>query len=718
MTDRTFLRFAALAAALLIVPAAAFAQAEAESPKAASLTVSPEEITLTAGDTAQIETTVLDADGNEMEAELLYLPLYGQFWNLEMRTWGFNIFKVSREGEVSTRRPGEYAVMVRVVGSGPDPSARDSDAEGYVEQRIPLTILPRPVVSLNVTAEGPLYAGTEVTVRAEPLDDAGTVVEGLDVGWMSSDDAVAMPVARPPTIERTRTRGVLALGAAGPVTITATAGAATAEMSLEVAPNPVAKMVLTADRSTARTGDVTHVDVAMTDSGGSAVEGVPVGFSVSAITDAMGMGGPSSGLITQDGRFVADLPGVYTVVTRTGQVSASTVIRVAERGVRRPIELVGHGRVKDRATSDLWVWEAPNGRDYAMTGTHSAAGHAYIWDVTDPENLEMVDVVHVDARTVNDVKISEDGATAVISREGASNRRNGLVLLDVSDPGTGVTKLAEYDDQLTGGVHNTFIHAGHVYALSGGRRFDIINIEDPSVPHRVGSFALDNPARSIHDVWVVDGIAYSANWSDGVAVIDVGGADKGGTPQDPKLVGQFPFPTGWNHAVYPYRSVSTGKFYIFAGDEAARTGRYSPLAEIGTGTPGYDDEPTRWRGWIHILEWDENFEAPPRLVGRYEVPEAGSHNIWIEDDVMYVAFYNGGLRVVDVSGELLGNLYRQGREIARFLPLDPEGFLPNAPQVWGAQPHKGIIYFSDRNSGLWAVRLGDLPEETTTDAQQ
>ncbi|MCY4626294.1 MAG: hypothetical protein OXE58_01845, partial [Acidobacteria bacterium] len=463
---------------------------------------------------------------------------------------------------------------------------------------------------------------------------------------------------------------------------------------------------------------VTHVDVAMTDSGGSAVEGVPVGFSVSVITDAMGMGGPSSGLITQDGRFVADLPGVYTVVARTGQVSASTVVRVAERGVRRPIELVGHGRVKDRATSDLWVWEAPNGRDYAMTGTHSAAGHAYIWDVTDPENLEIVDVVHVDARTVNDVKISEDGATAVISREGASNRRNGLVLLDVSDPGTGVTKLAEYDDQLTGGVHNTFIHAGHVYALSGGRRFDIINIEDPSVPHRVGSFALDNPARSIHDVWVVDGIAYSANWSDGVAVIDVGGADKGGTPQDPKLVGQFPFPTGWNHAVYPYRSVSTGKFYIFAGDEAARTGRYSPLAEIGTGTPGYDDEPTRWRGWIHILEWDENFEAPPRLVGRYEVPEAGSHNIWIEDDVMYVAFYNGGLRVVDVSGELLGNLYRQGREIARFLPLDPEGFLPNAPQVWGAQPHKGIIYFSDRNSGLWAVRLGDLPEETTTDAQQ
>ena len=387
-----------------------------------------------------------------------------------------------------------------------------------------------------------------------------------------------------------------------------------------------------------------------------------------------------------------------------------------ERGARRPIELVGHGRVSDRSTTDLWVWEAPNGRDYAMTGTYSAAGHAYVWDVTDPANLEIVDVVRVDARSVNDVKVSEDGATAVISREGASNRRNGLVILDVSDPAVGVLKIAEYDDRLTGGVHNTFIHDGHVYALSAARRYDIINIEDPAAPRRVGSFALDNPARSIHDVVVRDGIAYSANWTDGVAVVDVGGAGRGGTPQEPRLIGQFPFPTGWNHTVYPYRSVSTGKFYIFAGDEAARSGpNFSPEPAVGTGTPGYENEPHRWRGWIHILEWDEDFESPPRLVARYEVPEAGSHNVWVEDDVMYVAFYNGGLRVVDVSGELLGNLYRQGREIARFLPLDPEGFVPNAAQVFGAQPHKGTIFFSDMNSGLWAVRLGEPPDEETTD---
>ena len=314
----------------------------------------------------------------------------------------------------------------------------------------------------------------------------------------------------------------------------------------------------------------------------------------------------------------------------------------------------------------------------------------------------IIDTVHVDARTVNDVKISEDGRIAVISREGASNRRNGIVVLDVSEPQVGVRILSRYDDELTGGVHNIFVHDNHVYALSAGQRYDIINIEDPKKPHRVGRFALDNPDRSIHDIVVKDGIAYSANWNDGVVVVDVGGGGRGGSPTNPVKMGSHPFPTGWNHAIYPYQSVSTGKFYIFAGDEAARTGRFSPRSEIGTGTPGYEGESARWRGWIHILSWDPGGE--PEIVARYEVPEAGSHNIWIEDDIMYVAFYNGGLRVVDVSGELMGNLYRQGREIARFLPFDPEGFVPNSPQVWGAQPHKGVIFFSDYNSGLWAVR--------------
>ena len=63
-------------------------------------------------------------------------------------------------------------------------------------------------------------------------------------------------------------------------------------------------------------------------------------------------------------------------------------------------------------------------------------------------------------------------------------------------------------------------------------------------------------------------------------------------------------------------------------------------------------------------------------------------------------------QVLDVSGELRGDLYRQGREIARLWTGDPDGYRANLPFAWGAQPHNGLIFFNDINSGLWITKLG------------
>jgi hypothetical protein len=87
------------------------------------------------------------------------------------------------------------------------------------------------------------------------------------------------------------------------------------------------------------------------------------------------------------------------------------------------------------------------------------------------------------------------------------------------------------------------------------------------------------------------------------------------------------------------------------------------------------------------------------------MPEYGTHNMWVEDDILYQAYYEGGARMVDVSGELMGNLYTQGREIAVFKAHDPAGWIANAPAAWSVIPHKGNIFFSDNTSGLWAIRL-------------
>ena len=118
------------------------------------------------------------------------------------------------------------------------------------------------------------------------------------------------------------------------------------------------------------------------------------------------------------------------------------------------------------------------------------------------------------------------------------------------------------------------------------------------------------------------------------------------------------------------------------------------------------------RGIAHVV--DVTDINNPRKVAEYPVPESGAHNMWVEDDIMYMGYYNGGGRVIDVSGELRGDLYRQGREIARLWAGDPEGFKVNLPFTWGAQPHKGLIYFNDVNSGIWIVKLGAPNEKGST----
>ena len=115
------------------------------------------------------------------------------------------------------------------------------------------------------------------------------------------------------------------------------------------------------------------------------------------------------------------------------------------------------------------------------------------------------------------------------------------------------------------------------------------------------------------------------------------------------------------------------------------------------------------KGWVHFIEFDD--PEHPSEVARYKIGDFGVHNYWIDEEheILYVGYYQGGLRVLDISGELLGDLYAQGREIGRFYSDDPDGYIPNSPMVWGPQPYKGNIFFSDFHSGLWAVKL--LPRE-------
>ncbi len=522
-----------------------------------------------------------------------------------------------------------------------------------------------------------VYKGTPVQFKYTVLDKAGLTRTDIRVQLSSSDEQIA-------TVDPF---GYIHSRKEGKVNITAKAGDIENTISVNVVKNPVANLELEVDNNEGRTGDVFHFTARAIDDNGRVVENIPLRYSFDGMADDVSTS--ASGLIRQDGSFVADKAGLYTVTVTAGVASAQKTLRIIPRNVKRKIETVGQGTVSEKFTSDLWVWEGQDGRDYAVTGTWSADGTAYFWDVTDPANIERIDSIRVDARTVNDVKVSEDGNVTVISREGASNRKNGLVILDTSNP-RDVKIHATYDKNLTGGVHNVFVDKGYVYALSAGQKYYVIDIKDPKNPKAVSKFELDTPGHSIHDVWVQDGIAYSSNWSDGVQLVDVGNGIAGGSPENPVQFASYTYPSGDNHAAFPFKSKSTGKFYVIAGDEVF------PYGENGSYLAG---------GYLHMIDFTDLDN--PKEVARFEVPFAGSHNFWVDEETetLYATFYNGGVRIVDISGELMGDLLAQGRQINFFMPGDPNGYIPNMPQTWGAQLHKGYLFYSDMHSGLWVSKV-------------
>ena len=475
----------------------------------------------------------------------------------------------------------------------------------------------------------------------------------------------------------------------GDATIMANFDGATDKIDINIQKNPVSELNLISDNSNVKTGDVVNFDIIALDKKGNEIKNMPVEFSFTG--KSFDKSNLASGLVLEDGRFVGDIPGKYIISARVGNIISSKIINVFPRNVRREVVSVGEGLVNDKHTSDFWVFEGVDGKDYAVTGTWGADGKAYFWDVSNPSNLKKIDSVQVDARTVNDVKVSQDGKICVISREGASDRKNGIILLDVTNPGD-VKIISTYTKNLTGGVHNVFIDNNHIYALSNGERYYILNIDNPLEPLEVGMFEVGKEGQAIHDVWIENGIAYSSNWRDGVYLVDVGNGIAGGSPSNPVSFGNYSYDSGAHHATFPYKSKSTGKFYTVLGDE---------IFPKGVNPNGTNET----AGFLHFVDFTDT--KNPKEVAKYELPTHGSHNFWIKDDILYVAMYTGGLRIVDISGDLLGDLYKQGREIGYLLTGNPNGYIPNDTMVWGAQLYKGHVFYSDFNSGLGAAKVLD-----------
>jgi len=639
-----------------------------------SIKIAKGPFTMEIGDEFQFQASVVDENGNEVLGRDIF------FYSKNRRA----VSVVDSTGMAKAIKHGEYGIIV---------ISPNEDEEGYVREEFIVVVNPAPIASVQIgEIPSEIYAGTTIPLSLTIIDKAGFERTDVEIKITSSNEK---------SVQIAPFHKLLATNK-GKSTIVAEVEGIEGKVNVNVVDNPITRITLVSNAIEGRTGDVFYLEAKALDKNGNPVNDAPLSFSFAG--ESYDISAAASGMVTADGKFVADEPGLYTITVSSGPAAASITISAAPREVSRKIELVGQGTVNTKHTSDFWIWEGVDGKDYGVTGTWGADGTAYFWDVTNPAAVILIDSIKVDARVVNDVKVSEDGKICVISREGASDRKNGLIILDVSNPAD-VTIISTFSEKLTGGVHNVFIDNGYVYALSAGRKYYTINIKDPKNTHIVGEFELDTPGHSIHDVWIEDGIAYSSNWSDGVQLVDVGNGIAGGTPENPVQFASYAYPSGSNHAAFPYHDKKTGKFYVIAGDE-----------EFPYGLDPDSRKPGRAAGYLHVIDFTDL--ENPKEVAWFQVSFAGSHNFWIEDDILYAAFYNGGVRVVDLSGELLGDLNRQGREIAWIVPEDPDGYVANAPFTWGVQPHKGHIFYSDWNSGLWAAKLEPVvPKDTKIESR-
>ena len=418
---------------------------------------------------------------------------------------------------------------------------------------------------------------------------------------------------------------------------------------------------------------------------------------------------PGSGDIGDDGSFVANVPGTYRVMATFAGRTAEAVVTVSARDVRRPTTLVGRLPIKGAAAE---FWLHPDGKHGYLT---TIGDRIYAIDLSDPAKPAITDSVVVDARTINDLMTTEDGKYGVLTREGASNRKNGIVVLSFEDPAH-PKQIAEFTETVTGGVHSTFIYQGYVYLTddaTGSMR--VIDIRDPYKPRQVARWETPRaPAgRTLHDIDVKDGLAYLSYWNDGLVILDVGNGMKGGSPENPMLVSQLKYDL---NALYRDVEAVGGPGFIRGTHTAWRAGKYvfvgdevfsaKPRATEGGGVIGLG----RAYGRLHVV--DVSDVEHPKSVAYYEPKDGGTHNVWVAGDTLYLGDYQGGLRVLDISGELRGDLLTQGREIAHVVTGDKQGTVPNAANAWGAIYRDGYIYVPDINSGLWIVKVDSKSELT------
>ena len=324
-----------------------------------------------------------------------------------------------------------------------------------------------------------------------------------------------------------------------------------------------------------------------------------------------------------------------------------------------------------------------------------------IWDVSGNSPQLVDSVIVAGAITTGDVAVSDDGKLLVVATEPSPGS---IAIYDLADPRKPELLSRFSNDQTTPGVHTAEIGRvnGKLYAflaIDPGTDFParlvIVDLSTPTAPKQV--FVKIAGAPYVHDSFERDGLLFVGLWNDGMDLWDIGGCGTGASPENPRFIGNVKTVGGEVHNIWWYHDTNGSKRFAFVGEE-------------GPGAIG-----TRASGDIHVVDISD--PTAPKEVAFYHVDGAGTHNFSVDEanGVLYAAFYNGGVRALDVRGDLAVcsasqqvtdqstgksrcDLRLMGRELG--IGLSDVG---RNVYVWGVQYVNGNVYASDMINGIWKL---------------
>jgi hypothetical protein len=247
-----------------------------------------------------------------------------------------------------------------------------------------------------------------------------------------------------------------------------------------------------------------------------------------------------------------------------------------------------------------------------------------IIDISDPR--APVDVGHGacehlgDNEIYNDVKLLESGGRRYAIM---GSNQMGAVVWDVTTPAAPqIVSHFGTADLMSGGsnVHSIFLDGGKAYLANIQYGFEIWDLADPRAPVKRSVFFPDNAPDGafLHDLYVEGNRAYLNFWNAGMIVADVT------DPTAPREIGRF--------AHY--------------GDESSHS---SWVTTVGARRiAGHGDE--EWGSHLRLVDVTEDNGWVPTQVGEWQTrPEVSAHNIMAAGTEIYMAYYQDGVRVIDIS---------------------------------------------------------------------